>query len=80
MLAFLQIADSLSNTMTTTLLSSIWSLTILHNSFNVVLHIPRSFTFPDRHDQHAGVSFLTKMPGNCHLAVILQVPSIRFAQ
>ena len=51
--ASFQIADPLFNTMTATLRSSTWSLTILNSSFNTALQIPRlpSFlsVFPDRH-------------------------------
>ena len=34
------------------------------------------FTFPDCHNQHAGVSLFTNVSGNCQVTVIPQIPSI----
>ena len=38
------------------------------------------FTFPDCHDEHAGMSLLTQVPGNRQRTSILHVPTICFAQ
>ena len=63
--------------MTTTLRSSIWSLTMLNSSFNAALQIPRSS--PSLIVTISLLACLSRGPGNCQVAVNLQVPSIRFA-
>ena len=78
MLASFQIADSLFNAGTTTLVQ--FDLSRIQQFFQRCTADASFLTFSDRHNQHTGVSLLTQVSGNCQVTVILQVPSISFPQ